>query len=711
MEEGGLTIQNSRTKPPAGTALNAHAAEPMVLRASVFGEFAVVTQRGDPVPLNNRRASLILAILCLQPNLTIDRVSLSALLWPDRFAQQAKGSLRQCLHDLTRYLEHHKFQGLSISRTDVSLDRASVACDLHELVALLAEGETATAARRLIEIGNQPLLQGSTLNPAFDEWLHKRRQHVDAQLRAALSESSSTGDKLAYERLLDAARARFPAYRTFAQSLQHASLAVLPFSQSHEFGDNFFLADGVIDELTSHLGRISGIVLVGRTSIESIAAKGGTLPDMASALRASHLVEGEVQRSGDQIEVRIALIEGVSGTQLWSDRIKGSVEEFVNSRKVIGANIIAAICGVLGLPMQPAPARQMTSNREAYSLYLQGCSLIQRSIHGGAAAKSVELLERSLDIDADFAECWTALADAHIHNAVFTPCLDRVERSKKAAECARRAAELDPAQGHALAIQGIHEWTRKNPARSLDLAFEAYAREPQSADVASRLGSFLLYIGKTRDALPFIEAAIEQDPAYGRNYAMLSTAHFNLGNIDEAIDAGTRMVDLGMPGMWLAAVRASHGDHEQAIEDYYASRMLMNTVILPPAGTEPMADEARDAYWKIAANGCCSGKAEDRVIYCQMLTGLHGAMPDPCDPSIILPAIWMGHAELVMKIYRKQIHPANMFSLMSLWADTDPIRATREHPDFMAFAQEIGLVEAWERYGWPDVMPIDPRTL
>ncbi|MEP3050130.1 MAG: hypothetical protein ABJP48_02425 [Erythrobacter sp.] len=689
---------------------NAEADAQVVLRVTVFGEFTIETADSNPVPLNNRRASLILAILCLQPGLTIDRSSLAVLLWPDRFAQQAKGSLRQCLHDLARQLEKYDFQGLTITRTEVALKRATIACDLHELETLLAQGEPVAASQRLIGIGNRPLLQGITLNAEFDDWLHEQRQHVDARLRAALSEVLSMGDKPANERLLEAAQARFPAYRTVAQSLKHTSLAVLPFSQSSEFGDNFFLADGVFDELSTQLGRIRGIALTGRTSIASVAAKGRTLPQIADELNVTHLVEGEVRRRGDRIEVHIALIEGGSGTQLWSDLIDGSVEDFLNSRKIIGANVIAAICGVLGQSTAPAPARRMTSDREAYALYLQGRSLIQRSIHDGAAAKSVELLERSLEIDPDFAECWTALADAHIHNAVFTPCLDRVERSKKAAECARRAVELDPAQGHALAIKGIHEWTRKNPARALDLAFEAYALEPQSADVASRLGSFLLYIGRTRDALPFIEAAIEQDPAYGRNQAMLSTAHFNLGNVDEAIVAGTRMVDLGMPGLWLAAARASQGDYETATADYYASRMLMNTVILPPAGTEPMADEARDAYWKIAAHGCCSGKAEDRAIYCQMLTGLHSAMPDPCDPSIILPAIWMGHAELVMKIYREQIHPANMFCLMSLWADTDPIRATREHPAFMQFAEEIGFVEAWERYGWPDVMPADPRN-
>ncbi len=680
------------------------------LHAIVFGEFRLETSEGAVLSLHNRRAALILAILCLQPSYSMEREALARLLWPDRFIAQAKASLRQCLHDLRRQLHQCGFTGFKVERSDVALDGDAITCDLWDFDAALNSDKNELSISYFMAVGNQPLLQGMSLNPVFEEWLNARREHIDARLKVAVAEALAGCANPAREQLLDAARIRFPDFRTFPHTQNCVPVAVLPFSQIDEVGGNFFLAEAVTDELTSQLGKVASIAVSGRTSVESIAAKGGTLREMAKDLRVSHLVEGGVRRSPDRIAVWIALIDGASGTELWSDRIEGSIDDFFESRKIIGANVIAAICGVLGLAQTTAPARRMTANREAYTLFLQGCSMIQRSIQDGVAAKAVELLERSLAIDPDFAECWTALADAHIYNAVYTPCLDRVERSEKAAECARRAIELDPAQGQALAIQGIHEWTKKNPAGALDLAFEAYARQPESADVASRLGSFLLYIGRSRDALPIVEASVEQDPVSARNYAMLLAAHFNLGNIEQALVAGQRMVDLGMPGMWLATVQAAQGDHEAATATYYASRMLMNTVILPPVGTQPMAPEARDAYWNIAAKGCCSGKAEDRALYCQMLGGLHATMPDPHDPSIAFPAIWMGHSELAMKIYRERIHPANMFGLMSLWADSDPIRRTREHPGFMAFAEDIGLVEAWERYGWPDVMPNDPRN-
>ncbi|MDC8755463.1 hypothetical protein OIK40_12510 [Erythrobacter sp. sf7] len=679
--------------------------------ARIFGDFRLETAGGTPLLLSNRRGMLIIALLCLQPDRSLDRETLCRLLWPDRFHAQAKASLRQCLLDLRHQFEQEGCHNpLIVSRVAVGLDCNLLASDLSELEDALAEGDADGAAAMVEGSATLQLLQGINFNPAFDEWLALKRQEVEARIRQGIarlvSGLRSAGDSQAGARLSAAAQVRYP----LARRLADVALAVLPFDQIDHVGGDFFLAEGMTDELTSRLGKVEGIMLAGRTSVLAVAGRGQMLTEMAASLRVTHLIEGEVKRTAETITVRIALIEGATGAEIWADRIEGSLDDFFESRKLIGNNVIAAICRVLGLSLSPAPMRRMTANRAAYALYLQGRSLVRRSITDGAAAKSVELLEEALAIDPDFAECWTALADAHIHNAVYTPCLDRVERSRKAAECARRAVELDPGQGHALAIQGIHEWTRRNPAGALDLAFEAYAREPRNADVALRLGSFLLYLGRSRAALPFIEAGIEQDPAYGRNHVILATAHFNLGEIEQALATGQRTVDLGMPGMWLAVFEAATGDNRKAAETYYAQRMLMNTVILPPAGTEPMNDVMRDAYWQIAAKGICSGDETARATYCAMLDGLHQTMPDPYDPSIAFPAIWMGHAELVMKIYRERIHPANMFGLMSLWTDVEPIRRIRQHPGFMDFAEEVGLVEAWNRHGWPDLMPADPRT-
>jgi TolB-like protein len=676
----------------------------------LFGELRAKTSLGEPIALANRRASLVLAILCLEPNHRIEREALAHLLWPDRFIPQAKASLRQCLLYLKRKLSEQGIDCLLVSRSDIALRPDSLRTDLMTLELALASANPETAIAQLLEIGNRPLVQGPALNPEFEEWIATRREHVDARLRAALSEAIRISSKASRERLLEAARARFPSFRSFNRIADQVTIAVLPFPQVDHVGGNFFLADGVVDELSTRLGGIRGVALAGRTSVAAVIEKGRTLTEIASELNVSHLIEGEVRRDEHGIEVRVALISGQSGTEVWSDRLTGSIEDFFESRKVIGANVIAAICRALGITASPAPSRKMTRDREAYALYLQGRAMVQRIGGDEVYAKAIEFFEQALAIDAEFAECWTSLANAHIMRAAITPSLTRVEQSAEAARCAERAIALDPGQGHAFSILGIHEWTQFNPARGLEMAFEAYARDPNDADVCSRLGSCLLYLGKAHEALPYIEAAVDRDPVYARNYAMLASAWLSLGDYDKAEAAGRRIADLGSPAMWLALAQMAVGDFEKAVQSYFDIRSHFGTIIMRPPGMPPMDDAARDAYFAFAARGVCSGKEEDRVAYCQSLDGLHTVMPDPHDSSIAFPAIWMGHSDLVMKIYSECIHPANMFGLMSLWIDFDPINRTIHHPDFMDFAERIGMVEAWDRFGWPDLIPFDPRT-
>ncbi|MEL7196734.1 MAG: hypothetical protein AAFY42_02755 [Pseudomonadota bacterium] len=665
---------------------------------------------GANVALTNRRASLLLAILCIEPEHSMDREALARLLWADRFLPQAKASLRQCLLELKSKLEAHGIDALAVSRSAVALKAERLRTDLSALEAALSAGDANPLVDQLLAIGSRPLLQGASLNPAFDEWLVERRDHVDARLRSALSGAIRSTDKETAERLVEAARARFPSYRTFNQVRPEVTLAVLPFAQIDSVGGNFFLADAVVDELSTRLSGVNDVALAGRTSVAAVAAKGGTLTEMASALGVSHLIEGEVRRSEQDIDVRIALINGETGTEIWADRLSGSIEDFFDRRTVIGQNVIAGICGALGLAVTPAPSRIMTRDREAYALYLQGRAMIQRFSGSDVMAKGTEFYERALEIDPEFAECWTALANAHIMTAATTPSLERLEQSAKAEQCARRALALDPGQGHAYSILGIHEWTQFKPANGLEMAFEAYARDPNDADVCSRLGSCLLYLGKAKEALPYVEAAVDRDPVHARNYAMLASAWLALGEYEKAIMAGQRMADLGGPELWLPLAQMAKGDFEEAMKSHYEIRFHLGTVIMRPPGMPPMDDAARDAYFKMAANGLYSGKEEARAIYCQVIDGLHAAMQDPYDSSIALPAIWMGHSELVMKMYSECIHPSNMIGLMSLWIDIDPINRTIRHPDFMTFAERIGMVEAWDRFGWPDLIPVDPRT-
>lgn len=673
-------------------------------RIAVFGPCRFMNAHGDEIDITNRRARALLGMLALTPGEGMDRDAVSKLLWPGRFEAQARASLRQCLLDLGRVLAPDT---LETDRQRVAIRKGAILTDLGALEAALSEARADVAIALLEGIGARPLLDQMDLGEPFAVWLADQRRHIEGRLQVAVNRALAalkrTGDGDGQERLEAAWRAcaRSPAPTTRGK----VRIAVLPFEQHDEVGGPLFLAEGVGEELQSRLVSIAGLAVIGRTSVSTVFQAGGTLPEMARRLEADYLLEGTAWRFTGSIRICLRLIDGKIGTEVWSDTYDGAVEDILASRQILGEQAIAGLCKAMRVEAHAAPARTMTSSREAYALYLQGRALTLKGLGEGVIDRGVELLEQALGIDPNFAECWTALAEAHVYHCIFTPALDRPERADKMADCARRALELNPGQGHAQAMLALESFINHRPREALDRAFEAHRMDPNNLDVAVRLGSLLMYIGRTREALPYIEAAIDRDPVQGRTYIALCAAHLCLGDYDKAIAAGRRMEDLGIPGFWLAVAQMAGGNREAAFDTYYGQRIHLGTTVLRPPGMPPMDDAARDAYFETAARAVCSGDEAARAGYCRMLESLNGIMADPYDPSIFFPALWMGHAELVMAMYGNQLTLANMFGLMTLWVDVDPINRTWTHPDFLAFAERVGLVEAWDRYGWPDHLP------
>ncbi len=683
----------------------------MPLQAHLFGGFQLKAGCGQEIEISNRRARALLAMLLLQPNQPLDREHICKLLWTGRFEAQARASLRQCLLGFGKTLDALGYDLFDVSRSRIALNAGLVRSDIADLESALDDGDWTKAIDLIADIGGKPILDQMHFGNDFGNWLTERRQATEQQLQtkvsAALARLKASDNLADHARLLDAWMVRHPASSRVIMGDLHSGrtrIAVLPFASHDSQNEDRYLADGIVDELITTMGQVAQLLVAGRTSSFKFRDSDLTLPEIADQLRVSYLIEGSVQRLDADISINVRLIDGQTGFETWSYSYEGTEDDLFASRKHVAQTVTTELGKALDLDIAEPQIRRMTSNKAAYGLYLQGRALTSRWLGDGLLDAAIRLLQQALELEPEFAESWAALAEAHVYKAVGTPCADKLGEAKRLADCARKAIELDPGLGYAYAMLGLYRWTRNDALGALDLAFKAYELEPENPAVLMRLGSFLMYCGRTAQGLPYIEAAVDQDPVDGRIYLILCQAHINLGNLDEAVAAGERMCDLGQPSLHLALATRTKGDHALAVEQYQRTRLLMNTVIFAPAGTTPMSPEAMDAYWLMAARGIHSGQEEDRERYCRTLDFLHATFLDPYDPTIVLPAIWMGYSEMVFKTLGVQITPPNMIGLMSLWADVEPIRQTRLHPEFMDFAKRIGLVAVWKKYGCPDLM-------
>ncbi len=683
-----------------------------VVHASLFGDFHLSAADGTGILISNRRARALLAMLCLIGDGTIDRDYLSKLLWPGRFEAHAKASLRQCLLDLGKLLSPFGSDILVVTRHTIGLNAQTIQTDLDDLESALVGGNYAGATDRLITIGTNLVLDHIEFGDDFKAWLAKYRAETERRLQTAvmagLAVLEKARDTAGHAKLFDAWAAR--ASTSVAEIVVNkangkARIAVLPFhSLDAKDGHNYF-ADGMVDELITTLGQVPELMVAGRTS--SFHFRNSDLPpaSVADALRVSYLIEGSVQRQRESVRIHVHLIEGTTGFELWSQRFDGTLEDVFALQESVAQAVTAAIGAVLAITIAPPLVHGLTHSKVAYDLYLQGRALNARLFGDGVLTRAVELLEEAVALDPNFAEAWVLLGDVHQRIGIYLAGTSQTEATAIMADCVRKALAIKPNLGMAYGLLSLHQLTKNNIVGCLDLAFKGYKVEPNNPSVAVRLGTLLLFCGLTREGMRYIDEAIDQDPVDGRHYMCRSAGQLNLGDVDAAIADAQRCVDLGFPSMWLGVAHAAAGNHDIAVEFYQQTRLMINNSIPPPSGVTPMSAEMMDAYWLVAAKGVCSGQPEDRETYCRTLDFLHFTMVEKEHLAITLPAVFMGYADLFFKTLGARITLQNLACLMSIWADIDPIRQIWQHPEFIPFAQRIGMAAAWDKYGWPDLLP------
>ena len=636
-------------------------------RATLAGAFRLYQPDGREILISSRRARALLAILCLSGGEPVERDTIRKLLWPGRYPAQGQASLRQCLLNLGRLLAPLGPDILIITRSSLALRAEAITVDLQDVTA-----------------PDRPLLTELDLGEPFCQWVAARRLEL-----ACGSRPSEVTPIVPLE-------AMRPANRR--------GVAILPFSTGPAAADNEYFADGMVDELITALNGVPGLQVAGRTSSFHYRSSALAPGQIAAQLGVSHLVEGSVQRQGEQVRIHVHLIDGASGFELWGNRFDGVLDNIFDLQEAVARGVTEALSGALGMALQPPVVGNLTHSKEAYDLYLQGRALNARLFGDGVLTRAAELLEQAVTLDPGFAEAWVLLGDVHQRMGIYLAGTDQTEASAKMADCVRKAMAIKPNLGQAYGLLALHEFTRNNIVGSLDLAFEAIEVEPNNPAVAVRIGGLLLFCGLTQQGMQFLDRAIDQDPVDGRHYMVRSAGQLNLGDVDAAIADAQRCVDLGFPSIWLGVALTAAGEHERAVEAYQQSRYAIANSIPPPRGTGPMPPAMIDAYWDVAARGVCSGKPEEREAYCRTLDFLHLSMQDKEHQAITLPAVFMGYADMLFKTIGTRITLQNLACLMSIWRELEPTCRIWQHPEFIPFAQRIGMADAWDKYGWPDLL-------
>ena len=121
------------------------------------------------------------------------------------------------------------------------------------------------------------------------------------------------------------------------------SIAVLPFTNMSNDPKQEYFADGITDDLITDLSKVSGLFIIARNSTAKYKNQAVVIAQISGELGVRYVLEGSVQRAGDQMRINAHLIDASSGGDVWADRFDGSLDDVFSLQDQVTRSIAEAL--------------------------------------------------------------------------------------------------------------------------------------------------------------------------------------------------------------------------------------------------------------------------------------------------------------------------------------------------------------------------------
>jgi len=328
----------------------------------------------------------------------------------------------------------------------------------------------------------------------------RRRLSRNFGLSIALAVALLAGATLFMKRMLPSSRTEKPI----------ESLAVLPLQNLSGDPAQEYLADGMTEELTTELAQISPLRVISRTSVMQYKGAKKTLPEIARELNVDAVVEGSVQRSGDQVRITAQLIYAPTDRRLWTRSYQRELREVLSLESEIAQAISKEVGSKLSSQQQTRLSASATRvvSPDAYEAYLRGSS----HFDNGALEKANDYFTQAIKLDPNYAPPYVKLATSYYFQAFFNELPPNVAfpKMRDAATKALQRDEALPEAHGVLALVHLHyDWDWAEAEKEFKRALQL---NPNQADIRHEYAHFLMAMGRMEESVAESNRAIQLDP-------------------------------------------------------------------------------------------------------------------------------------------------------------------------------------------------------
>src|SRR5437868_2800470 len=346
------------------------------------------------------------------------------------------------------------------------------------------------------------------------------------------------------------------------------SIAVLPFVNLSGDNSNAYFADGIQDEILSRLSKIAELKVISRTSTAKYKSSPPSLREIGQQLRVANILEGQVQRSGEQIRITVQLINASTDSHLWPETYDRQFSDVFAVESEVAQRIASSLQAKLTGSAQRAIAARPTENTQAHQLYLKGRFFWNKRT-GADLQTAADYFQQAISVDPHYANAYAGLAQATLLMPFYNAGASQ-EVFPKAKVAATRAIELDDnsPEGHAALAMLLcydfkfqeseaefrraieldpnyataHHWYGNTLLTTVGRFDEAIKEERRAIDLDrfslitnADLGTTLMLARRYDDAIAQLRATLTFDGNFAYAHSMLGCALFLKGDVNAAI--------------------------------------------------------------------------------------------------------------------------------------------------------------------------------
>jgi TolB-like protein len=359
------------------------------------------------------------------------------------------------------------------------------------------------------------------------------------------------------------------AVESVTESHGEIAIAVIPFRNVSLDDANDPFTIGLHDDLIAQLLRIRSLRTIPVTSVLRYRDTDMRIPEIASELGVTAIVEGGVQKIGNIVRINVTLIDAASEEPLWT----GSYDDELSAADYFDfqSKTASAIANALQATLTQDDERRLraipTDNLEALEAYFTGKQLVDQAT-GEALESAIQQYDRAITLDPEFALAHAGLGYAWLVIPWYSATVDP-ELSRDASQAAiARALELDRELPSGLAFLGwskmVHEYDWVAAERLLRRALEL---QENNGDILHRLSHVMSWQGRHADAIAFARQASEIDPYSPLMKMNLAYILMDDGRFDEAAIFRDLTLDLRpsytelWQNAWMTFLRAGEFDN------------------------------------------------------------------------------------------------------------------------------------------------------